>query len=119
MAIIVPLEQAALVVVVWPWYRAHRFDRLGTAISAGALAAAGYGIVSSVVVAATATSAWVVTRLVATFITRVFCTAIWASCLASSHARYRHFFPLAWLVGSRCSTGSCVTSGRARSPVGK
>ncbi len=97
-AIIVPLEQAALVVVVWPWYRSHRLERLGTAISAGALAAAGFGLVESVAVTATATSAWVLTRLSVNFITRVFSTAIWSSCLAMSHARYRHFFPLAWLL---------------------
>ena len=100
MGISVPLEQAVLVVVVWPWYRAHRLDRLGTAISAGVLAAAGYGVVASLAIAATATSAWVVTRVLTSCFTRAFASGIWSSCLSSSQSRYRHYFPLAWLLAA-------------------
>lgn len=96
--IIAPLEQAALVVVVWPWYRAHRLERLGTAISGGAIAAAGYGVVTAVITAATVTNGWALTRVLANFITQVFCAAVWASCLSSTQSRYRHYFPLAWLL---------------------
>jgi hypothetical protein len=97
--IVASLEQTALVVVIWPVYRAHRLERMGTAISAGVLAAAGFGFVQSVTTMATATSAWMLARVFANFVTRVFCAGIWSSCLSISHARYRHFFPLGWLLG--------------------
>jgi hypothetical protein len=97
--IVAPLEQTALVVVMWPVYRAHRLERLGTAISAGVLAAAGFGVVQSVTVMATATSAWMLAPVFANFVARVFCAGIWSSCLSMSHASYRHFFPLGWLLG--------------------
>lgn len=98
LGIVVALEQSALVVVVWPVYRARRLERLGTAISAGVMAAAGFGVVHAVATLVTATSAWALTSALTAWLTRVFATAIWASCLATTHSRYRHWFPLAWLL---------------------
>jgi hypothetical protein len=98
LAITTPIEHAALVVVVWPLVRSHRLDRLAVAISAGAVSAAGFGMVHSVGIALSATSAWVVTRVLATVLSRTFCAAAWAACLSTSHPRYRRWFGLVWVL---------------------
>ncbi|HEY5956590.1 MAG TPA: hypothetical protein VIV60_08560 [Polyangiaceae bacterium] len=104
LGIVSPLEHASLVVVIWPMLRAHRLERLAVAISAGALAAAGFGLVHSMAVAITATSNWALTRVAASLLSRTFCAAMWSGCLATSHGRYRRWFGLVWLL-SVCLDG--------------
>jgi hypothetical protein len=98
--VIAPLEQSALAVVVWPAYRAHRLEGSGTAISAGALAAAGFGVVDCLVVMATANNVWTLVSVAAAFVSRAFAAGLWSSVLSTSRSGHRHWFPVAWLLGA-------------------
>jgi hypothetical protein len=94
-----PIEHLVLAVVVWPLYRAHRLERLGTAVSAAALAAAGMGsVVAALLVYNERTISGLLLGL-GTLVSRLFGAGIWASFLASSRSRYKQWVPAAWLCG--------------------
>jgi hypothetical protein len=96
--VVAALEHLVLLVVVSPIYRSHRLERLGTALSAAGLAAAGYGMSNAAFSVVSTPSAMMLFRGLGCFILSVFCAGIWASCLTTSHVRYRPWIPVAWLV---------------------
>lgn len=98
--VVAPIEQAALVIVVWPAYHVHRLLRIGTAVSAGLLSASGFGVVHLIERTTFASGQELVLPTLAVFSIRALATAFWASTLATSKARFRHFFPVAWLVAT-------------------
>jgi hypothetical protein len=105
--VVAAIEHLVLVVVVSPMYRAHRLERLGTAMSAVGLAAVGFGITNSIVteyINPGVSSLWLGLGF---YISSVFSAVLWSSCLSTSHLRYRHYFPLVWL-------GSVVIDGTVR-----
>ncbi|MGE5784279.1 MAG: hypothetical protein ACM3ZE_06795 [Myxococcales bacterium] len=97
MLVVAPIEQLTVTVVVWPLYRARRLEHVGAAISAGVIAACGFGVVQAVETMLSAASFWMLLHVVAVFFTRVFCVGVWASFLAASRASTRRLFPLIWL----------------------
>lgn len=95
--VIAPVEQAALVIVVWPAYRAHRLLRLGTAVSAGLFGAVGFGAVQIAERVIATSSGWGMLPILGVLGIRALAAASWAAVLSTTWARYRHLFPLAWL----------------------
>jgi hypothetical protein len=104
--VVAPVEQAALVIVVWPVYRAHRLLRIGTAVSAGLLGAAGFGVVQLVEHTISTASAGAMLPILAVLSIRALAAASWATVLSTTRARYRHLFPLAWLAAT--AVDGCV-----------
>jgi len=98
--VVAPIEQITVTVVVWPLYRARRLEHVGAAISAGVIAACGFGVIHAVETMLSAASSWMLMQVVAVFLTRVFCVGLWASCLAASRASSRRLFPLIWLCAT-------------------
>lgn len=95
-AVAVAAEQLVLLIVVWPAYRNHRLDRLGTALSAAGMGATGFGTVYAVLEVAAAPGLAALLLGLGTLMSRTFVVGIWASCLVTSLPKYKPWIPVAW-----------------------
>jgi hypothetical protein len=97
-AVLAPVEQAALVMVLWPVYRSQRLHRLSTALSAGLLVGLGFSIADGGWLIATSGGLGMLPRVL------VRCAHItggamgWAAAASYDQNHRTHWFPAVWLL---------------------
>ena len=97
-AVLAPIEQAALVLVVWPVYRAQRLHRLRTALSAGLLVGLGFSIADGGWLIATSSTLGIIVRVLVRCAHVVGGAMGWAAAASYDQNHRKHWFPAVWLL---------------------
>jgi len=97
-AVLAPIEQAALVLIVWPTYRAHRLHTRRAALSAALLVALAFSIADGGWLIATSGSLGIIARVLVRSTHMIGAAMIWAAAASYDQNHRKHWFPLAWLV---------------------
>jgi hypothetical protein len=97
-AVLAPVEHAALVMVVWPVYRAHRLRHLRAALSAGLLVGLGFSIADGGWLIATAGSIGMLPRVLVRCAHLIGGAMGWAAAASYDQNKRKHWFPLIWLL---------------------
>lgn len=96
--VLAPIEHAALVMVVWPVYRAHHLHRLRAALGAGLLVGLGFSIADGGWLIATCDTSGILPRVL------VHCAHIcggvmgWAAAASYDQSNRKHWFAPVWLL---------------------
>ncbi len=96
--VLAPIEHAALVLVVWPVYRAQRLHRLRAAVSAGLLVGLGFSIADGGWLIATSASIGIIPRVLVRCAHIVAGTMGWAAAACYDQNNRKHWFPAVWLL---------------------
>jgi hypothetical protein len=97
-AVLAPIEQAALVLIVWPVYRAQRLHRLRAALTAGLLVGLGFSIADGGWLIATSGSFGMVFRVLVRCAHLTGGAMGWAAAASYDQNHRKHWFPLVWLL---------------------
>ena len=92
------VEQTALVLIVWPIYRAHRLHMRRAALGAGLLVGLGFALADGGWLIATSGSFGIVARVLVRSTHMIGGAMIWAAAASYDQNHRKHWFPLAWLV---------------------
>jgi len=97
-AVLAPIEQAALVLIVWPIYRSQRLHDRRAALSAGLLVGLGFAIADGGWLITTAGSVGMIARVLVRATHMIGAAMIWTAAASYDQNHQKHWFPLAWLV---------------------
>jgi hypothetical protein len=97
-AVLAPIEQAALVLIVWPTYRAHRLLTRRAALSAALLVGLAFSIADGGWLIATSGSLGMLARVLVRSTHMIGAAMIWVAAASYDQNHRKHWFPLAWLV---------------------
>ncbi len=97
-AVLAPIEQAALVLVVWPVYRAQRLHQLRAALTAGLLVGLGFSIADGGWLIATSASMGTIFRVLVRCAHIVGGAMGWAAAASYDQNHRKHWFPAVWLL---------------------
>jgi hypothetical protein len=98
LGVMAPIEQAALVLVVWPIHRAFRLHSLGAAIAAGILVALGYSIIDGGWMLFTETGWLTLARILVRSAHTVGGCMLWAAVASYDQSHRKHWFAPAWFL---------------------
>lgn len=96
--VLAPVEHAALVMIVWPVYRAHRLRHMRAALSAGLLVGLGFSIADGGWLIATAGSIGTLPRVLVRCAHLIGGAMGWAAAASYDQNKRTHWFPLIWLL---------------------
>jgi hypothetical protein len=97
-AVLAPIEHTALVLVVWPVYRAQRLHRLRAAVSAGIIVGLGFSIADGGWLIATSSSFGMLPRVTVRCAHIIGGAMGWAAAASYDQNNRKHWFPAAWLL---------------------
>lgn len=97
MLVLAPIEQAALVMVVWPVHRSSHLQRMSAAVSAGILVALGFSAVDGGWLLLTANDWPMVIRVLVRALHATGAAVIWTAAASYDQNKRKHWFALAWL----------------------
>ncbi len=97
-AVLAPIEHTALVLVVWPVYRAQRLHRLRAAVSAGIIVGLGFSIADGAWLIATSSSIGMLPRVIVRCAHIIGGAMGWAAAASYDQNNRKHWFPAVWLL---------------------
>lgn len=97
-AVLAPIEHGALVLVVWPVYRAQRLHHLRAAVSAGLLVGLSFSIADGGWLIATSSSIGMLPRMLVRSAHIIGGAMGWAAAASYDQNNRKHWFPAVWLL---------------------
>jgi hypothetical protein len=98
MGLLAPIEQTALVLVVWPVHRSSHLLRMSAAVSAGILVAIGFSMFDGGWMLLTGNHWSMLVRALVRGLHTAGACIIWAAAASYDQNERKHWFALAWLV---------------------
>jgi hypothetical protein len=96
--VMAPIEQAALVLVVWPIHRSSNLQRMGAAVTAGLLVAMGFSTIDGGWMLLTASHWSILVRALVRALHAAGACMIWAAAASYDQNKRSHWFAPAWLL---------------------
>ena len=96
--VMAPIEQAALVLVVWPIHRSSNLQRMGAAVTAGLLVAMGFSTIDGGWMLLTANHWSTLVRALVRALHAAGACMIWAAAASYDQNKRTHWFAPAWLL---------------------
>jgi len=96
--VMAPIEQAALVLVVWPIHRSSNLQRMGAAVTAGLLVAMGFSAIDGGWMLLTANHWSILVRALVRALHAAGACMIWAAAASYDQNKRSHWFAPAWFL---------------------
>jgi len=96
--VLAPIEHTALVLVVWPVYRAQRLHRLRAAVCAGIVVGLGFSIADGGWLIATSSTLGILPRVIVRCAHIIGGAMGWAAAASYDQNKRKHWFPAVWLL---------------------
>jgi len=97
-SVLAPIEQATLVLIVWPIYRSQRLHSRRAALSAALLVGLAFSIADGGWLIATSGSLGVLARVLVRSTHMIGAAMIWTAAASYDQNHRKHWFPVGWLV---------------------